>query len=344
MNKRKYCALFYVAGHSRGGTTWLGSLLKLHPDVQYVFEPFASQAHAFTGFDTQTIFNNHRTYVENKLEPKTEYISPHFFNMSSDIPELEPYRLPLQMHQERLIERMLKDVSNKYVVFKQPRMENLGWALSVIQPDRAVVINRSPFGIINSYHKGNFWSWMRYEFPLAAKTVPIDYPEFAALFEGDHTPAEKLLIMSYIRTKVVEKYCKAHNIKMILYKELCYDTPGVMSEVSQHLGLPFTDEYQAIIHKQAVPEQVSEGWLDTNKIPFDRAQAWRYELPPDVIETLSRFIDRHQLDIPYPGHGLPALSPEEIRAGVRYNRHKKWTELRDTWTHYTKRVVRRVLK
>src|SRR5262245_45192103 len=98
--------LVYIAGHSRGGTTWLGSLFALHSEVAYVFEPFASQAHPFTGIDTKTIFNNNREYLRGKLHREVEYPSPHFFNMSARLEELEVFVPLVRLHAERVLDRL----------------------------------------------------------------------------------------------------------------------------------------------------------------------------------------------------------------------------------------------
>lgn len=315
-------ALIYVVGHSRGGTTWLGSLLSLHPELRYIFEPFASQAHPYTGIDTQALFNNNRLFQKEKRSTETEYISPSFFNMIEDNPALEPYVPLVQIHQARLVEKLFGDVADRYVAFKQPRMENFGWALGAIKPDKALVIDRDPFGIINSYHRGNFWKWLSLEYPLAAQTVPEEYPQFAPLFDGERDLYEKLLILSYIRSQVVREYCRERGILVIHYQDLCFYTVDVMRQVAEAIGLPLTEAYEAKLDAAAHPETTSEGWLDVNKDPQARVFGWRKELPENVVERLSAFIQRYHMDVVYPGGGLPELTAEETAASRALDRRR----------------------
>lgn len=321
-------SLVYVVGHSRGGTTWLGSLLRQHPAVRYIFEPFASQAQPYTGFETQSLFNNTRRYQQDKQEPRFEHPSPRFFNMDPDEPALSTYRNTAREHLRRLVSLRHGDVRDAVVILKQPRLENLGWVVGVLQPDRCLFVDRHPFGVINSYHRYAFWDWISLEYPLAAATASQQDPSLAVLFAEANDCFEQLLVLSHARAKVVGTYCSSRSLPVFSYEDLCLDPVQVMRKVCVWCDLEPTDDYLASVARSSRPEQRSDGYLDVNKNPLERMYGWRRELPPDVIDRLAAFVVRHGLPVPVPGAGLPELTKEERASGVAIETKRRAQENR----------------
>jgi hypothetical protein len=320
-----YRDLLYVVGHSRGGTTWLGELISLHPDVGYIFEPFASQCHYFTGFDTQTLFNNARYIRLDKRGPLLpDHPSSFFFNMEPEAPGLRRYRDLAKMHVRRLVEAAFRDRTGYTLALKQPRLENLGWAASAIGADHVVVLDRHPFGVIGSYRLGNHWGWMDLEWPLAKASIPDAYEEFRGMIEGARDRYEKLLVLSYMRSQVATEFARQRGCHLVQYEDLCRDPSRQMREIFAYVNLPFSDEYRAKLTAKLQDTTPETGhFLDTRKRPEERADGWRRELPPEIVENLTSFILKHGMEIATPGHGMSPLKESERSEAIRFNRQRR---------------------
>jgi len=305
--------LSYVAGHSRGGTTWLGELISLHPSLNYIFEPFASDAHSFTGYDTRTLLANGRVFRPLKRPPtRVENPSPSFLNMDPDSPHLEAYRVLVRSHLRLLADKYFSGQTDYHLVIKQPRIENVGWVSGILDTDRVIIMDRHPFGVINSYRTGDFWSWMRVEWPLAQATVPACLPGSSAVFDAARNRYERLLVLSWVRNRIASDFCARGSGLLITYEELCKETLTVLQKAMQYIGVPWTKEYEARLGGYASRPTVDSGhFLETRRNSHFRASGWRRELPLEVIRCLTAFVLRHNLEIPVPGHGLAPISPAE---------------------------------
>jgi hypothetical protein len=321
MMARHFRTLTYVVGHSRGGTTWLGELLGCHPAVRYVFEPFASQAHPCTGIDMQTVFNGGRFILHRKRgRPVPDIPVPRFFRTSTDDPTDRRLGQLAAMHVEAVAAAAFPDESGYHLVIKQPRIENVGWAAAAIATDHVVALDRHPLGVVNSVRRWSMLKWARIEWAIIGRDETVA-PETRRLIAAAETPEERLLVLTWLRSRHLREFVAAHPTALLVeYDALCADPWAETLRVWQHVGLDAAAEPRqalaALLAKRDGPgEDSGSRFLHVHKEPRARRHAWRHELPDSIRRRLERFIRRHDLDIPLPGSGLPDLSaPERLLA------------------------------
>ena len=309
--------LIYLCGHSRGGTTWLGEKIYKNFDVDYIFEPFASQAHPYTGYDTQSLFNNRRFYRKNKKgKLLLENISESFFNFEFSDSRYNDFEDIAIDHLHKLVEIYSICKNRDTLLIKQPRIENLGWASRVLAPKFIVVLDRHPFGVVNSYVKGGFWNWVEPEWEIARSSIPVRFPDYTNLIKGARSLAEKLLVLSYIRSDVISDFVSnRENCFFVTYEDLCFDTENKIKKIATKLNLlPRQQELGCNVTEGQVGEN---HYMSTVKDSKMRAWAWRYELPPKMLKELVVFVDRYDLNIQVPGNGLDHVSLDEKLKGMK---------------------------
>ena len=314
---RPFRTLTYVVGHARGGTTWLGELLGCHPDVRYIFEPFASQAHPCTGIDMQTVFNGGRFIHHRKRGRSVPDIPvPRFFRTGTDDPTDRRLGHLAAMHVDAVAAAAFPGEIGHHLVIKQPRIENLGWAAAAIAADHVVALDRHPLGVVNSVRRWGMLKWTRIEWAIVNRdeTLPADARLLIAAAE---TPEERLLVLTWLRSRHLREFVAASPTAIFVeYDALCADPLGETLRVWQHAGLPAEAEPRralaTLLAKRDGPgEDSGSRFLHVHKDPLARQHAWRHELPDSIRCRLERFIRRHGLDIALPGAGLPELSATE---------------------------------
>lgn len=309
--------LTYVVGHSRGGTTWLGELLGCHPDVRYIFEPFASQAHPCTGIDTQTVFNGGRFIVKEKRgAPVPDIPMPGFFHAASCEPRSERLARLASMHVEAVAANAFPGQSGYHLVVKQPRIENVGWAAAAIAADHVVALDRHPLGVVNSVRRWGMLKWTRIEWAIITRDEALSR-EARSLVETAETLEERLLALTWLRSRHLRDFVDSTPTAIrVEYDALCGDPEGETLRIWRHLGLDADADARAavaaLLAKRDRPcEDRGSRFLHVHKDPLGRQHAWRHELPDSIRRRLERFIRRHDLDIALPGAGLPELSAKE---------------------------------
>jgi hypothetical protein len=314
---RPFRALTYIIGHSRGGTTWLGELLGSHPEVRYIFEPFASQAHPCTGIDMQTVFNGGRFILHRKRgRPVPDILVPRFFRTGTDDPTDRRLGQLAAMHADVVAATAFPQETGYHLVIKQPRIENIGWAAAAIAADHVVALDRHPLGVVNSVRRWGMLKWTRIEWAIVSRdeTLPADARLLIAAAE---TPEERLLVLTWLRSCHLREFVAATPTALLVeYDTLCADPLGETLRVWQHAGLAAGTEprraLDALLAKRDGPgEDSGSRFLHVHKDPLARRHAWRHELPDSIRRRLERFIRRHDLDIALPGAGLPELSATE---------------------------------
>ncbi len=314
---RPFRTLTYVVGHSRGGTTWLGEVLGCHPAVRYVFEPFASQAHPCTGIDMQTVFNGGRFILHRKRGRLVPDIPvPRFFRAATDDPTDRRLAQLAAMHVDAIAAAAFPQETGYHLVIKQPRIENIGWAFAAIAADHVVALDRHPLGVVNSVRRWGMLKWARIEWEVISRDETVA-PETRRLIAAAHTPEERILVLTWLRSRHLREFVTAHPTALLVeYDALCADPRGESLRVWRHVGLDDgTEPRQALVallaKRDGPGEDSGSRFLHVHKDPLARRHAWRHELPDSIRRRLERFIRRHDLDITLPGAGLPDLSATE---------------------------------
>jgi len=314
---RPFRTLTYVVGHSRGGTTWLGELLGSHPEVRYIFEPFASQAHPCTGIDMQTVFNGGRFILHRKRgRPVPDIPVPRFFRTATDDPTDHRLGQLAAMHVEAIAVAAFPQEAGYHLVIKQPRIENMAWAATAIAADHVVALDRHPLGVVNSVRRWGMLKWAQIEWAIVNRDATLS-PEAQRLIAAAETPEERLLVLTWLRSRHLREFVAATPTALLIeYDALCADPLGETLRVWRHTGLIADTEprraLDALLSKRDGPgEDSGSRFLHVHKDPLARRHAWRHELPDSIRRRLERFIRRHDLDIALPGAGLPELSATE---------------------------------
>ncbi|MFO0906596.1 MAG: sulfotransferase [Pirellulales bacterium] len=324
-----YAQLTYVVGHSRGGTTWLGELIACHRDLRYIFEPFASQAHPYTGVDTQTLFNGGRFIRRQKRgAAHADLPVPQFFREPQT--EQDPFAELTQMHLARLANYYFPDERDYQLVVKQPRLENLGWAVHTLRPHRIIILDRHPLGVVNSLSRWNVLHWNDIEWRLFTQDASLT-PQQRRLAAAAETIEERILVLSYLRSQYAREFCRTRrDARWFEYESLCVAPRETVLQIWDFLALDNDDaSRQRLDATLAAREPEADNSMhDTHQDPLRRSAAWRAELPADVRERLLRFIEREALDIPLPGAGLPPLTRSEQLASERHALRQLWRRCR----------------
>lgn len=346
----KYNNLIYLTGHCRGGTTWLGKLLSMHPDTHYIFEPFISTMHPYTGIDTFHLFSNGRCYKHLKQgNPIFEQFTHTFFPEPDD-KDLDDFKDLVKLHLNRLIEKYFSGEKINTLIIKQPRQELAAWSEKALNANYVIVVERHPFGIINSYQKIDAFSWIEFDWLHALKTIPQTHPELMFLFEEVSTDYEKLLVLTYIRQQILKNFQGRDNWMFINYEDLCEDAIMYIKKIIKFVGLSWNSKVREKIGNLISNNESnssSNSVFDTRKNSIDRMNAWRFELSKNVQEQLCSFVKKKNLDIALPGDVLEPLSLEEHRLSNQYNRKMKidlFKEIVHDSFYYNKRTVKKFFK
>ena len=326
-----YNTLTYLAGHSRGGTTWLAELLACQSDVRYLFEPFASQAHPCTGIDTQTIFNGGRFIrVQKQGALLPDIPLPRFFREAPVPQQPDPFGDLARQHLGRLVAHYFPGECGYHLLLKQPRLENLAWVVAACGPLRVVILDRHPFGVVNSLCRWNVIHWSEIEWQILQRdtTLPGTYRTLA---EDARTPAERMLVLAYLRSMHARDFCRTFpETTFVQYEHLCRDPWSQVPAIWRQLGWPvhFADLARLEVKLRARQPVTDNRLLDTHRDPQARCDAWRHELPTTIREELLGFSSRHSLDIPIPGCGLPPLTRSERWESQRREWSRRWRNWR----------------
>lgn len=308
--------LSYVVGHSRGGTTWLGALLGCHPGVRYVFEPFASQAHPCTGIDMQTVFNGGRLIHRSKRgRPVPDVPIPRFFRGPADDASAGLLPALAATHLAEVARHHFPDAQGYHLVVKQPRIENLAWAADALDVDDVIALDRHPFGVVNSVRRWGMLNWTRLEWRILTDDPALP-TETRRLADAAGTPEERLLVLTWLRSRHLRDYVATHpHATLVDYETLCLDPIGETTRLWHVIGLTVDADADAalvsLLASRSDGEDARSRFLNVFKDPLSRQHAWRRELPESIRLRLEGFVREHALAIPLPGAGLPPLTAAE---------------------------------
>lgn len=308
--------LTYLVGHSRGGTTWLGALLALHPGVRYLFEPFASQAHPCTGIDMQTVFNGGRFIHRGKVgRPVADIPIPKFFRDATSDPFDSLLATLAATHLGEVARRSFPDARGYHLVVKQPRIENLAWAAAALGVHHVIALDRHPFGVVNSVRRWGMLNWTRIEWAILAADASLAAAD-RELVRDARSPEERLLVTTWLRTRHLRDFAAGRDdTTLVAYESLCADPAATVTALWRAIGLDVGEAELAaastFLAERGDGEDRRSRFLNVHKDPQARQQAWRAELPDSIRRRLESFVRRHALPIPLPGAGLPDLTLAE---------------------------------
>jgi hypothetical protein len=313
---RPFGPLTYIVGHSRGGTTWLGELVALHPGVRYLFEPFASQAHPCTGIDMQTVFNGGRFIHHRKLgRPVADIPIPRFFRNAAADPTGRQLAALAATHLSEVARRAFPDERGYHLVAKQPRIENVGWAAAAINADRVIGLDRHPFGVVNSVRRWAMLGWVKIDWAILHDDDSLSAGDREIILAA-RSPDERLLVTSWLRSRHLREFAASQeNATIVDYETLCLDPVAETVRLWRAMGLAAGEAEMERLHgflaTRCDGEDRRSRFLNVFKDPLSRVHAWRQELPDSIRRRLESFVRQHGLPIPLAGDGLPKLSATE---------------------------------
>lgn len=314
--EREFHSLTYVVGHSRGGTTWLGELVGCHSAVRYIFEPFASQAHPCTGIDMQTVFNGGRFILRGKIgAPVLDAPVRKFLRDTESDPTGGLLGALARTHLRELARRAFPGQRPYHLVVKQPRIENVEWAVDALPADFVVAIDRHPFGVVNSVRRWQMLKWVRLDWAMLEQDPELS-KELRPMIAAARIPEERLLVLSWLRSRHLRSFVASRpKAVLVEYEILCRHPLEETLRVWRHMGLAADgvgrERLEGLLEKRCEEGDVRTRFLNTHRDPATRLCAWRHELPDRLRRRLEAFVRRHALPIPLPGDGLPELSTAE---------------------------------
>lgn len=314
--------LVLVAGHRRSGSSWLANALGRSEAVQLVpYEPLWLKWHpgspyedvirAWRGRDRWLATRDSTSDRESEaLLGHLRWLCEHYFDGPVD--------------------RLL---------IKEPHPNWLPTLTGALGPDQVVYLRRHPLGIVNSYDKANLYrKWhVDREWEMFRRELPSLLPDLAGQANLVRHPAEQVAFIAHACDRLADSLLQGVPHRIVRYEQLGSDPETHFSRLYRWLDLPWDEGSWARLQPLIRPAQTEaeHGFRFVRKRSRERVNAWRRELPAHLIRRVHRLMRRLGADEPFPGDGLPSLTPAELWQGARTYLARR----RAYWRHFGARSV-----
>lgn len=318
-----------IMGHSRSGTSWLGSIVNSHPDLIYRYEPFSNLRHF-----RSDIIKLRQDFQEGRVDDKRLRqlydilikadpicVKPPFFpkgcrtRLRYGQKMLWPISRAVRRPTAVLYSWLYTPLDEPKLVFKDVNKERLMAALSGVAGVRSVYIIRHPCAVVSSHLLGQQRGLMHphRENYLDQKMADHD----PALFDryGGKTEqlskAQRRALLWRIGVEQAVRAAKQHSpsIRLVAYERMCLDPAGVITGIFQHVGLsiaPATLEFLQICSQDQVSSRARYGAISANNYfsvfrdPRVSMNRWREKMPEETCREVCAIV----ADSPAYAYGL----------------------------------------
>jgi hypothetical protein len=287
-----------VTGVHRAGTTWVGRVIDLSPDVGYINEPF-NPTHELG------ICACRFPYWYQYVHPGNE----HLFKPALSATLSFRYRHAVQLRHIRSVEgvrRLLVDGGNflRYRIrgarplLKDPIAAMSASWLSTTFGAQVIVIVRHPAAIAHSLRRLDWthpFGDFLHQSDLMADHLREFEHEIRQMADEEYDIVDQASLLWRIVYSVLLKYKTAHPDWLFLrHEDLARDPVGGFTRVFQWLDLEYSDKIQRGVRWYSSGSPYAEGTTEAHAIRRDSAMTrhnWRKTLSPDDVMRLRTAVE-----------------------------------------------------
>lgn len=227
---------FMVLGHPRSGTNFLSAILRSHPDVSFITEPFSMH----NGFIRLNFF---------KYWGEESYAQDIFHK------DMKGSQSSVRFFAE--FKKWLMSGNEEIRAFKETTfLMKLKWLKQYLPELNIVYVQRCPQGIVSSFKKSGLFSRWNYQeifYRLSeeCKKEP-DLSQYAQIIEetSSNNWIDVLTTLYYISTNEAKNHLGLFRHTNITYEHLAADTLCAFAEIFNFLGLPISAEVEKEISER----------------------------------------------------------------------------------------------
>lgn len=275
-DRMKWKRVILVAGHPRGGTTWVGKTLGYAANCFYINEPLTYRFHRETGYETAL----------------SGYFACDWWRFGGSGRELPELEKAFHGHIHALTSEC-KNQDQTVLVIKAPETEALEFYARLLQPDLIIYVKRSPMAILNSYHKDWLYrGWhVEYDWKKMVRDTDPDILDIvsrlgAVRWRGE---SQHVLGMAVLRYALVDKL-RLNNLQVVDYETVASDPLREFRDLFVLAGLAWEQSVENKVRRYVVENGDEAGFDSVNKNSIARIQGWRSELPFWEITGGLRFL------------------------------------------------------
>jgi hypothetical protein len=209
------------------------------------------------------------------------------------------------------------------LILKEPGIQRFPLLRGALEPDVAVYIKRHPVAILNSYKKARLYEgWnVRQQFEWCRRDMYRFRPDLVPMLadaSDDHET--QILSMCCIAHRMADEWAARGKLILVDYEELAFGGPSVCLQLFKRLGLEFPKDKTEELSRLFFPARPRKGFLETQKVSAQRANAYLTELAPWQLSKAWRYLRRidYIAEVPLQGaHAQVAGSLEYCRREVR---------------------------
>jgi len=181
------------------------------------------------------------------------------------------------------------------LILKEPGIQRFPLLRGALEPDVAVYIKRHPVAILNSYKKARLYEgWnVRQQFEWCRSDLARLRPDLIHMLadvSDDHET--QILSMCCIAHRMADEWAARGKLILVEYEELAFGGPSVCLQLFKRLGLEFPKDKTEELNRLFFPAKPRRGFLETQKVSAQRANAYLTELAPWQVLKARRYLRR----------------------------------------------------
>ena len=277
-----WARLVLVAGHPRGGTTWLGALIGAATDAPYIFEPLTHRRHPTGPYAdrVQALID----YPQWALTPADRTRDPALDDLADD----------LRAHVRWLASTYFAEQRGYTLIVKSPDTERLPWLMDALGARVAVYLRRHPMAVVNSYDAADLYrGWnVRREWALFVDQVGTLLPTIAGWARRARgRPLHRVLAMAVARDHLVASLQHDFPVHVVDFEAVAAAPARELESIAEALDLRILADLAERIAPITEPDRPRPGFLSIEKRSRERVDAWIRELPPWTQWSLRRYLE-----------------------------------------------------
>lgn len=274
-----------VSGSHRSGSTWLGKILSLADDVNYVHEPFNLTRYKNTPFTYwfEYISNNSSKKYQRKVKSYLKYYSTifHYKNLE-DILKIR------SLKNARRVFYRLKDKLKKSTVLKDPiAIMSVEWIYKEFDCD-VVILIRHPAAFVASL-KVKDWHFDFNDFLQQKELMATYLAPFKEEIEHYANNKQDLISQGVLLWKTIYStiYSYQQNHKdwyFIKHEDLSLNPIEEFDKIFKYLDIDFNEKIKA----KLLGTTISKENIGMNRNSKENISTWKTRLTPDEIDKIKK--------------------------------------------------------